>query len=159
MNRRPVADRFWEKVRKTEGCWLWTAYLDKDGYGTLHVFEGDRKTPRRAHRISWELHFGPIPEGKDVLHHCDTPGCVRPGCLFLGDQVINDADRDDKGRNVLGTGHPLHKLTDQDIRSIRSDYGPRGRGGLSMPKLAEKYHVNVALIHRIIHRKSWPHVA
>lgn len=162
-----LIDRFWSRVNKTETCWLWTGYLDKDGYGQITVTGKDpvscarsdgKPTPRKAHRISYELANGPIPDGQDVLHSCDTPACVRPAHFFLGDQALNDADRDAKGRNVLGIKHPLHKLNDDDVRSIRSTYAKNGIGGLSMPKLAATYGVDVALIHRIIHRKSWPHV-
>ncbi len=102
--REPLAVRFWRAVKKSddpEGCWLWTACRQsfqgktkRPGYGKI----GDGSSSRYAHRVSWELHYGPIPEGKDVLHDCDNPGCVRPDHLFLGDQPANMRDAWKKGR-------------------------------------------------------------
>ena len=71
---RPLADRFWEKVNKAnpDDCWLWSGATRKSsGYGAI----GDGKRPKSmlyAHRVSWELHNGPIPEGLGVLHKCDV---------------------------------------------------------------------------------------
>lgn len=92
---RPLADRFWEKVRKTDGCWEWLAYTCKFGYGRIG---GVRGQVLDAHRVSWELHNGPIPEGICVLHHCDNPPCTNPDHLFLGTLSDNLADMYAKGR-------------------------------------------------------------
>lgn len=97
--RRPLADRFWEKVHKTESCWLWTASV-KDGFPYGQIGHPGTRTPRRAHRVSWELHNGPIPAGLFVLHKCDNPRCVRPDHLFLGTQSDNLKDAYSKGRMV-----------------------------------------------------------
>lgn len=74
---RPVADRFWEKVDKTETCWLWTASQDGRGYGGLRV-DGVLK---KAHRLAYEICVGPIPTGLDLDHVCHTPPCVNPAHL------------------------------------------------------------------------------
>jgi hypothetical protein len=100
---RPVAERFWEKVQKggPDECWLWTGGSKVGGYGTLLV--GSRTTGRRkvvASRLSYEINVGPIPAGLYVCHRCDTPACVNPGHLFLGDQAANMADAAAKGRTV-----------------------------------------------------------
>jgi hypothetical protein len=92
-------ERFWKKVNKTDGCWLWTA-TRIGRYGGFR-FEGRSRT---AHRVSWELAFGPIPDGLQVLHHCDTPLCVNPQHLFLGTPLDNARDRDSKGRGYNGEG-------------------------------------------------------
>lgn len=94
----PAKTRFWQHVSKSETCWLWTTGTDKDGYGKLK--DGDRHL--RAHRYSWELHFGPIPEGQMVLHKCDNPPCVNPSHLFLGDAMVNNLDCKSKGRSRNG---------------------------------------------------------
>lgn len=60
---------FWPKVNKTDGCWLWTGSRKPAGYGTL-TFPGRRTV--QAHRVSYALHFGPIPSGLFVLHRCDV---------------------------------------------------------------------------------------
>lgn len=95
--RDPVI-RFWEKVRKSDGCWEWTAGRLGGRYGDFMVGVGDH---RSAHRYSWELHFGPIPVGMNVCHHCDNPGCVRPDHLFIGTQKDNLRDMQGKGRKAV----------------------------------------------------------
>ena len=86
---RPVAVRFWEKVNKGESCWMWCASSrNKNGYGALAI----KRRSQLAHRVSWELNVGVIPDGMRVLHACDQPRCVRPDQLFLGTQRDNIAD-------------------------------------------------------------------
>lgn len=90
----PLAEHFWLKVDRTGDCWLWQATRRPKGYGTYYI----NRYPALAHRVAWELTNGPIPAGLDVLHHCDTPPCVRPTHLFLGTQSDNFADAKSKGR-------------------------------------------------------------
>jgi hypothetical protein len=87
--------RFWKHVDKTADCWLWTGAQCK-GYGQL----SSPKRSRYAHRLSWEISNGDIPEGLQVLHRCDTPLCVRPDHLFLGTNTDNIEDRIKKQRYV-----------------------------------------------------------
>lgn len=92
-------ERFWAKVSKSEGCWLWTAAQAPNGYGTFFVGPGAKKAVR-AHRYSWSLHFGPIPEGRIICHRCDVRLCVRPDHLFLGSNRDNNVDTLLKDRNA-----------------------------------------------------------
>lgn len=78
-------------------CWCWKGQTDRKGYGRIWR-DGKR---RQAHRVSYELIFGPIPDGMQVCHKCDNPPCVRPSHLFLGTQSDNMKDCTNKGRNVL----------------------------------------------------------
>jgi hypothetical protein len=91
--------RFWEKVRiaSKDECWLWTASLNNKGYGKI----GEGKKILLAHRVSWELHFGPIPDRLCVLHKCDNPKCVNPDHLFLGTQKDNAQDMVRKNRGFF----------------------------------------------------------
>jgi hypothetical protein len=94
---RPLWDRFIEKVQKTDTCWIWTGASQDNRYGYLHV--RNSKNPNAlAHRVSWELHFGPVPDGMNVCHRCDNTRCVQPDHLFLGTQSENITDMHRKGR-------------------------------------------------------------
>jgi hypothetical protein len=99
--RPSVTDRFWKKVQKTDSCWVWIGGLSHSygwmGINSRHVL---------AHRISWELHNGPIPDGLYVCHHCDNPPCVRPDHLFLGTHDDNMNDKISKGRQGHGKKKP-----------------------------------------------------
>lgn len=97
--------RFWEKVDKSGDCWAWTggrvgsADEERGRYGRFAT-----STTRGnvvlvlPHRFSWELHFGSIPAGLQVLHACDNPACVRPTHLMLGTVTANAIDAIRKGR-------------------------------------------------------------
>ena len=93
-------DRFWKYTAKADPdqCWLWTGYKSGSGYGSLKI---DGKQ-RSAHRLSWELAHGPVPDGLSVLHRCDNPICVNPGHLWLGTPRQNMEDMAAKGRGRTG---------------------------------------------------------
>jgi len=111
-----VEDRFWSRVEKTDGCWLWRWSLNKLGYGVIGV----RGRAVRAHRLSWELANGPIPDGKVICHHCDNPRCVRPDHLFVGSHADNVADKVAKGRCPRGENAGPAKLTGAQAAEIRA---------------------------------------
>lgn len=93
---RPLAERFWEKVERSEGCWLWKGgTTGRTGYGRIMVRTGNQAL---AHRVAWEFTNGPIPNGLECLHRCDVPACVRPDHLFLGTHEENMQDASRKGR-------------------------------------------------------------
>lgn len=136
--------RFWSKVNTSGDCWLWTASKDQDGYG--HFRTKDQRF--RAHRFSYILAHGSIPNGMIVCHHCDTPACVNPNHLFIGTYADNAADRDSKKRNSMH----LAKLSPNQVRVIRA----RFTAGETQTSIALDFHVRQTTISRIIHRETWP---
>jgi len=140
--------RFWKAVNKTEKCWLWIKGCTRFGYSSFATLRDGMAVTRTAHRFSYELHYGPIPEGLCVLHHCDVPACVRPDHLFLGTKATNNLDMAMKDRATS-------PLTTPQVRQIRIRYE---RGGVTMKQLGVEYGVHMGTIRGIIHRIRWSHV-
>lgn len=136
-----IKRRLLAKYRVTEsGCWEWTARRLKGqfDYGMLWV----ERRPQRAHRISYEVHKGPIPKGLYVLHRCDNPPCINPNHLFLGTRGENVKDAASKNRMPINQDHWNTKLTEEDVNSIR-------QSPLSNTDLARTFSVNQSTICRI----------
>lgn len=148
-NRRPVKDRFLEKINKTDTCWLWLGEPDDRGYGVI----SDLGQRIKAHRFSWIFHNGPIPAGLCVLHKCDNPPCVNPDHLFLGTKGDNIQDCKAKGRTARGESHGSARLTSEQVIAIRNSFP-------AIPKcrLARIYGVTETHIREIINREKWAHI-
>lgn len=115
-------ERFWRYVTvpdDPDACWLWTGRKDKDGYGTLRV----GKTQVRAHRFSYELHNGPLPDGEMGRHRCNNPGCVNERHIIPGSHFENMADRKEAGHYATGEAHPMAKVSDQIAEQVRCATG------------------------------------
>lgn len=141
-----LVDRFRSKVNKhtATGCWLWTGNLVR-GYGSFsRVDDSGKQRPHPAHRFSWTLANGPIPDGQCVCHACDTPRCVNPNHLFLG--TIQDNLNDARAKRRLIDGNHLVKVDDAGVADIRANYVPRRNG----KQLAAKYGITLVSLLRIV---------
>lgn len=112
-----------------------------------------RFASHRAHRVSYEIFIGPIPDGMVVMHTCDTPSCVNPHHLTVGSDLENIHDKVKKGRQG-GGGAP--KLTPDDVREIRRIAASRE---MSQPELARRYGVTLNSIENVVARITWRNVA
>jgi hypothetical protein len=163
-------ERFWQKVKKTDSCWLWTAASDRKGYGKFsvggsHTAEGTRRNSMvAAHRFSFELANGAIPNhdsfhGYCVLHRCDNPACVRPDHLFLGTNSDNVHDMDAKGRRVVvamqGSKHANAILTESQVLEIVKRHRVEK---VSQLQLSKEYGVCHSTINHIFTGRLWGHL-
>lgn len=160
--RTTLAERFWKRVRKSEaqnGCWIWIGRLSDSGYGMIDRGPADANQTG-AHRASWEIHRGQIPNGMWVLHNCpggDNRACVRPDHLWLGTVADNNADAVRKGANrgAIGTANASAKLDEMKVREIRAAYAA---GDVAQLTLGRRYGVSQEVISRIVRFQAWTHV-
>ena len=137
------------------GCWLWMGGHGKRGYPHFPL---NGKTVY-AHRLSWEIHKGTIPDGLDVCHNCpdgDNPSCVNPDHLFLGTHADNMRDMCSKGRSrCWGEKARTAKLTEHQIVNIRSRWKA---GGITQQELAIEYGIRQVTISSIVNGRTWKHL-
>ncbi len=153
---KKTKERFWAKVQKGPGCWVWTASKNNKGYGNFWV-EGKCY---KSHRLAYEIKHGAIPNSMCVCHHCDTPSCVNPVHLFVGTQKDNVIDCMNKGRNTkgkkigscnVGSSHPRAKLTEEQVKDILTDTRLH-------KEIAKEYDVDKSIISKIKSKSIWKHV-
>jgi hypothetical protein len=146
MNRE-LEDRFWSKVQRGEGCWLWTASVGTDGYGHFGVYRpedrsflGLQGTNARAHRVAWVLAGNQLPHGGTVLcHSCDTPLCVRPDHLSIGTVSMN-------ARDAYSRGLAPQKLSADDVAKMRRLYANGEKG----TEIARRFGVSNATAYNTV---------
>jgi hypothetical protein len=161
--RGTPAERFWRFVDKRgpDECWQWTGGKTPFGHGRFRLSRADGQAG--SHRFSFELHYGPLPKGLLVLHHCDKPGCVNPRHLFAGTQSDNLRDCRDKkrlrghfqdgpdSRRRNGSAHPNSKLSEADATAIKYDDRPHRI-------IAIEYGIDRSVVGLIKRGKAWKHV-
>lgn len=172
--RQSMTERFWDFVDNSGGdddCWMWTGYIDQVGYGRIT----DYWQKLGAHRFSYEMHVGPIPAGRHVLHSCDVRACVNPRHLRVGTHADNMRDMVERGRTGIlrhpesyvgmpGMTNARAVLTDEQVLDIRARFVRGGRGRKGEPRtgtlqdLADEYGVSKSLVHNIVNRKAWTHI-
>jgi hypothetical protein len=156
--KKSVEARFWSKVDKNGPvpahcsqlgqCWIWTGGCFADGYGAFCVDSRNRP----AHRVSYEIEYGPIscgPTGEPavLLHACDNPACVRPAHLSVGTTLENVADRQVKGRTAHGEQMPQTKVNDGQKKEIRDLYA---LGTYTQAQIAAKFGIHQGSVSRIL---------
>lgn len=142
----PKEDRFYDRCIPVpeSGCWLWTHGCFRGGYGAIRVAGKQLK----AHRLSWEMHVGPIPQGLLVCHKCDTPSCVNPSHLFLGTDAENSADCMNKNRQLFGERNSHARITLETAKSIRN-------ASWSLRQIAELHECSQFTVWAIRTGRAW----
>lgn len=148
-NRTPLETRFWSRVAKQEGCWLWRGGFSSTGYGAISY----QDKQLGAHRVSYELHFGKIPDGMHVCHTCDNRACVNPDHLFLGTVQDNLRDAACKGRTAGGMRNGNVRFTKDEILEIRASAKTTGINEIARQRQASATHIS-----RIVRRLLWKNI-
>ena len=149
---------FMERVRidAQTGCWVWQRGLMQNGYGQMQ-YKG--RNSMLAHRAAYEVFVGPLVKGLYVCHTCDNPACVNPAHLVQASAQWNAQDMVAKQRgnyaNCCKGSQVKHlaKLTEAQVLELRSL-----ASSLSQKQLAEKFGITVAVVSKIIRRKTWKHI-
>jgi HNH endonuclease len=146
----PLADRFWSKVDKRgpDECWPWLGSRQgPNGHGKI-LLETGRNSTTNAHRVSWMLHFGPIPDGIYVLHNadCDHPWCVNPRHLHLGTHADNMREAGERGLLSVRVGPKNARWLVVDEESIQARY----LAGESQQAIADDLGIGQSSVSRII---------
>ncbi len=143
--------RFWSRVDKGPECWEWTGALTNNkkglGYGRINL----KGSYHLAHRISYRMKHGAIPNGLCICHTCDNRLCVRPSHLFIGTHKDNMIDCCTKGRIANGSRSATSKLTETQVKAIQKDTRLH-------KEIAKDYGVDNSIISKIKTRKIWKHV-
>jgi hypothetical protein len=152
-----LQERFMSKIQQVGDCWMWQGVSTLGGYGVLTV----ARKRTYAHRLSYSLFVGEIPDGMCVCHKCDTPSCVNPAHLWLGTHSDNTRDAVAKGRwgpqlhpesyrhrkRMVGANNPKARLTWEQVAEIKATFA---RGGVSKVSIARQYGVPESTIGQII---------
>ena len=151
---RTNKDRFERFIVRADGCWEWRGHVAPHGYGSFTWKNEGKLRFIGAHRASYMLFKGPIPEGKLVRHTCDNRACVNPAHLKLGTQVDNMNDCKERRRTAKGERVYGARLTADQVRELRRRYAE----GEKQVDLAAAFGIIQPTVSQIVRRKTWQHV-
>lgn len=140
-------------IDKETGCWNWTrSLLNKNGYGQVIYL----KKVGSAHRASYRLFVGFIPDGLCVCHKCDNRICINPEHLFIGTVADNNRDMTEKGRRAYmkGEKHSQARLKALDVIEIRR----LANRGINHSIIAVNFEVTKSQVGNIVARRNWKHI-
>lgn len=169
--RMPLRDRLTRLTVKTSSCWLYAGGKDKDGYGVVRIRGGSasaRRPALKAHRVAYELAYGPIPAGLHIRHACHVRHCINPAHLSVGTNADNVGDMMRAGRQskgaakaaamagvtARGEAHSFAKLTAADVRRLRE----RRAKGATYYELGREFGIAYQTAFRVAKGQSWKHV-
>jgi hypothetical protein len=132
------------EVIQNSGCWIWPRAKQGQGYGFIKI--GGKQ--HYAHRVSYQLFRGRIPQNKFVCHRCDNPSCFNPAHLFVGTHAENMADMRAKGR-APKRAYVYKKFSDETVAAMRAEYA----AGAKQPELQKKYNISESQLWKILARK------
>ena len=144
---------FWSLVNKTDNCWEFIGQINK-GYGKFYVPYIEKYIG--AHRYSWEINSGKIPEGLLVCHKCNNKKCVRPDHLYVGSDKSNAEDviKSNGKKDAKGSKNPAAKLTEEIVLECKK----RVANGETYTNLAKEFGVNGVSISNAVRGISWKHL-
>lgn len=158
----------WNRVEKTETCWLWRGQLDRDGYGMCYV--PSVQVVRKAHRVIYEMMSSfQIPDGTIACHQCDNPPCVRPSHIVWGDHKDNMADKRSRRREARGANHGTRTKPASIPRganhykarlspSLVEEIEQLAAQGWTGRAIAAKFNLGRSSVSRVLTGKSWVHL-
>ncbi len=153
---RPLDVRFFEKVQKGDDCWEWIGGRYRNGYGKMFA----NGSYRLAHRFSYQMSKGEIPEGAVIMHSCNNPGCVNPEHLSAGTPRENIQYMVKCKRRVeydrRGSDNPRAKIDEQDVIAIRSAVVA---GDMTLKAIGHFFGISKTQVGHIVKGKTWSHVA
>lgn len=159
MTAEETFTHFMGHVPPESGCWAWPMSTDTYGYGIVYISSGGTRRRAKAHRLSYQMHNGPIPDGLVVRHSCDNPRCCQPQHLLVGTMADNTGDMLSRKRHSHGSSHNVPrgerhtqaKLTESEVIQIRR----LSQQGLTAQALADRFGVSRGHVAHILRRRVW----
>lgn len=156
MRKREISKEYIQEnisVDPDTGCWVWQKHIGAWGYGMFGRSSGGVRKTYKAHRASYELYVGPIPDGMMICHKCDNPACCNPEHLYAGTGSDNMNDMWSRDRHPKHNSKAGAKITVEQVNEIRE---LEGTGTLR--EIGAKYGISAQSVLNIFNRTRWKDV-